>query len=416
MRAHQRAERRWLAFAADIGAGRATLQSHALAVEDEIELIYAGVKFSLVVRRTGPFALLAALSDDAKRVVPCELRALSDGGALVLLDGHKFTCYGQEEATGLRLMVDGRTYVFVDESDPSQLRTATPGKLARWLVENGDHVKAGQPYAEMEVMKMFLPLIARESGRIQFQKTEGASLAAGGVVATLELDDASAVRRATPFAGQLPAVAAPHALGSKPCQVLRRCLDSIGNVLNGYEADSPRAEVDRLFSALDDPLLPITEFNEALAALSGRVSKQLVDDAHRELDAYNAAVRKTVCEFADCAEALRKLVTRECERDDCDEKQRLATRATVAPLFDLCVRFVLLCEYISERSSITNSLVFAHSYAEGRRGRMRRVVAGVLARYIAVEQRFEKRSAEDVLYEVREQYKDEPKRVFEIAL
>lgn len=78
----------------------------------------------------------------------------------MLLDGRKFVCYGQEDASGLRLQIDSRTLVFENEHDPSQLRTPTPGKLARQLVENGEHVASGAAYAELEVMKMFLPLVA----------------------------------------------------------------------------------------------------------------------------------------------------------------------------------------------------------------------------------------------------------------
>ena len=111
--------------------------------------------------------------------------------------------------------------MFENEFDPSQLRTATPGKLARLLVENGAHVIAGTAYAELEVMKMFLPLVAHAAGRIQFARTPGAALNAGTIVATLALDDAKQVRRAVPFEGSLPTMAAPHAPGSSAIQVNR---------------------------------------------------------------------------------------------------------------------------------------------------------------------------------------------------
>ena len=91
-------------------------------------------------------------------------------GVLVLLDGNKHTAYGQEDATGLRLQLDGRTFVLENEHDPSLLRTATPGKLARLLVEQDAHVVPGTPYAEIEVMKMFLPLIAHAAGTVNFVK------------------------------------------------------------------------------------------------------------------------------------------------------------------------------------------------------------------------------------------------------
>jgi pyruvate/2-oxoglutarate dehydrogenase complex dihydrolipoamide acyltransferase (E2) component len=66
--------------------------------------------------------------------------------------------------------------------------------LYRWLVEEGGHVSAGEAYAEVEVMKMFLPLVAAESGRISHVAQEGSTLVAGTLVATVVLDDPSQVR------------------------------------------------------------------------------------------------------------------------------------------------------------------------------------------------------------------------------
>jgi hypothetical protein len=38
------------------------------------------------------------------------------------------------------------------------------GKLVRYLVEDGGHIQADAPYAEMEVMKMVMTLMAPASG------------------------------------------------------------------------------------------------------------------------------------------------------------------------------------------------------------------------------------------------------------
>lgn len=48
-------------------------------------------------------------------------------------------------------MVDSKTCLIEQENDPTQLRSPSPGKLVRFLVESGEHVKAGQAYAEIEV-------------------------------------------------------------------------------------------------------------------------------------------------------------------------------------------------------------------------------------------------------------------------
>ena len=43
-------------------------------------------------------------------------------------------------------------------------RATSPGKLLQYTVEDGHHVSAGKPYAEIEVMKMVTTLVTMESG------------------------------------------------------------------------------------------------------------------------------------------------------------------------------------------------------------------------------------------------------------
>ncbi|CAI2193522.1 14335_t:CDS:2, partial [Funneliformis geosporum] len=56
-----------------------------------------------------------------------------------------FTLY----LNGSRVQVSVRWWVI--KNDPTQLRSLSPGKLVRCLVESGDHVKRGDAYAEIEV-------------------------------------------------------------------------------------------------------------------------------------------------------------------------------------------------------------------------------------------------------------------------
>jgi len=56
--------------------------------------------------------------------------------------------YWREEVGALRLMVDSKTCLIEQENDPTQLRSPSPGKLVRFLVDSGDHVNAGDAYAE----------------------------------------------------------------------------------------------------------------------------------------------------------------------------------------------------------------------------------------------------------------------------
>lgn len=60
--------------------------------------------------------------------------------------------------------IGNRTIVFEMENDPTMLRATSPGKLVSYIVEDGGFVKAGDPYVEIEVMKMIMALPAPESG------------------------------------------------------------------------------------------------------------------------------------------------------------------------------------------------------------------------------------------------------------
>ena len=52
---------------------------------------------------------------------------------------------------GTRITIDSLTCLLANESDPSRLVAMSPGKLIRYLVEDGTHVDMDQPYAEVEV-------------------------------------------------------------------------------------------------------------------------------------------------------------------------------------------------------------------------------------------------------------------------
>ena len=181
-----------------------------LSVDDSIELIYAGVKYPFRVTRTGPAGVSLACNDSR---LAAEYRALPDGGLLVVLLGlgRSHVAYATDGPGGLRLVLDGATCLFESEADPTTLRAAMSGKLVRYLVEDGAAVAAGAPYAECEVMKMYMPLLVQEAGVLSWGKPEGSTLEPGDVVATVALDDPSKVRRVERFAGRLPAPPPPAA-------------------------------------------------------------------------------------------------------------------------------------------------------------------------------------------------------------
>ena len=85
VRAWQTSEARVKAFQADVGHGRTTKQtSAALQTRDRVELIYQDIKYSFIVRRTGPHTMMLTLARDERSSgsgasVEAELRTLRDG-------------------------------------------------------------------------------------------------------------------------------------------------------------------------------------------------------------------------------------------------------------------------------------------------------------------------------------------------
>jgi acetyl-CoA carboxylase/biotin carboxylase 1 len=116
-------------------------------------------------------------------------RRLGDGGLLLQVDGTSHVVHSEKEVGGVRLLVDSRTCLLANEHDPSQVLALSAGKLMRYLVDNGDHVAQDQPYAEVEVMKMVMPLLAPAPGKVAFKMPEGSLLTAGDLIARLDLDD-----------------------------------------------------------------------------------------------------------------------------------------------------------------------------------------------------------------------------------
>lgn len=70
------------------------------------------------------------------------------------VDGQSHVVHSEEEALGTRLTIDSLTCLLANETDPSRLITASPGKLISLFMEDGAHVEKDQPYAEIEVWNL----------------------------------------------------------------------------------------------------------------------------------------------------------------------------------------------------------------------------------------------------------------------
>ncbi|KAG5003683.1 hypothetical protein JHK84_027936 [Glycine max] len=111
------------------------------------------------------------------------------------------------------------------------------------LASDDSHVDADTPYAEVEVMKMCMPLLSLASGIIHFKMSEGQAMQAGELIARLHLDDPSAIRKAEPFTGSFPVLGHPTAISGK---VHHKCVASLNvarMILSGYDHNIDEADV-----------------------------------------------------------------------------------------------------------------------------------------------------------------------------
>lgn len=338
----------------------------------EIDFIYDNEHFRFTSTRSSPESYRLFLNGSRVEVA---VRQLSDGGLLIGIDGKSHVVYYKDEMGNTRLSVDSKTCLLEVENDPTQLRTPSPGKLVRFLVEAGDHISAGQAYAEIEVMKMYMPLMAQEDGVVQPIKQSGATLEAGDIIGILTLDDPSKVKRASQFVGQLPAMGPPSIESSKKEFQYMYLLATCENILDGYDNQVVMVNtVKALLSLLRDSELPFAQWNQKVSALHSRLPASLdhtLDDlvsransGHRVFPAKQ--VSRTLAKWA-------------------------PTNATEASLYN---------ETIKPLAEI------AHDYANGLEAHEFLVISRLLMRYFDTEKLFTGKNTETAIHELRDTHKD----------
>lgn len=247
------------------------------------------------------------------------------------IGGKSHTIYWKEEAQATRLSIDSMTTLLTVENDPTQLRTPSPGKLVKFLVENGDHITAGQPYAEIEVMKMQMPLISQESGIVQLLKQPGSTIVAGDIIAILTLDDPSKVKHALPFEGMLPDFGSPIVEGTKPAHKFHYLMSTLENILKGYDNQViMNASLQQLIEVLRNPDLPYSEWKLHISALHSRLPVELDD----QLEQLVSRSHKRGAVFP--ARQLAKMLHNAINQHSSDD----LLSNTVTPLLDITDRYM----------------------------------------------------------------------------
>ncbi|TPX37671.1 acetyl-CoA carboxylase [Synchytrium microbalum] len=354
-----------------------------LATSFRADFIYDNVQYRLSCIVSGPEGIVVTTETSKVETVA---RKLADGGILVLMGGRSHVVYAKEEPHVTQLTLDGKVILLEKENDPTKLRSPSPGKLVRYLVDDGAHLMAGEAFAEIEVMKMYMPLVATESGIVKFTKSAGTTLTTGDVLGSLILDDPSRVKQATPFEGDFPEVGNAQYSGEKPHQRLRQIMLTMDNILAGYEPqDDVQTQVRNLVELLRDHQVPNLELGEVLSALSGRLPPKLEAGLHHELE---AAMEHKRPFSAPTLQALIKAARPELPAD----------------------------ELLAFDGNIATVQTILDNYNQGLKYHERNVINGLLRKYWEVEELFSEKRYEDVLFQLREKHKTEIASAVNIAL
>ncbi|KAF5955201.1 hypothetical protein HYC85_008057 [Camellia sinensis] len=295
---------------------------------------------------------------------------------------------GEEEAAGTRLLIDGRTCLLQNDHDPSKLVAETPCKLLRYLVLDGSHVEADIPFVEVEVMKMCMPLLSPASGIIHFLMSEGQAMQAGELIARLDLDDPSAVRKAEPFHGSFPILGPPTAISEKVHQRCAASFNAAQMILAGYEHNIDEV-VQNLLSCLDNPELPFLQWQECLSVLATRLPKDLRYELESKYKMYEGSASFQNVDFP--AKVLRGVL--EAHLNSCPANENGAQERLVEPLMSL-----------------------VKSYEGGRESHARVIVQALFEEYLSVEELFNDNIQADVIERLRLQYKKDLLKVLDIVL
>lgn len=169
-----------------------------LSTQFAMDFIYSGQRFIVNTFRTGSEEISVRINGVSNTV---NVKKMADSGLLLSIGDKTHYVFGKEDETGTTLIIDGRTCVFEKENDPTKLLSPSPGKIVRFLVDDGCHVKSGDAYAEIEIMKMYMPLLVLDAGVISFLKNPGSVVKVGECIGTVVLDDPSRVKAASLFDG-----------------------------------------------------------------------------------------------------------------------------------------------------------------------------------------------------------------------
>eukprot|EP00899_Mesostigma_viride_P017896 jgi/Mesvir1/26107/Mv06825-RA.1 len=393
------------------------------------KMVIDGVKYTVEVSRQSPVRFLLHMKGSPS--VQAEVRQLRDRGLLVQLDGNSNVVYAEQDGMGTRLLINGRTCLLESEKDPSRLVAATSGKIIRYLVPDGSRVGANQPYAEVEVMKMCMPLVTLAGGKIIFQVPEGASVSVGDLIARLELDDAAGQVAVKDNEKPFPELGPPTVAAAKVHLRCSAAIDAARNVLCGYDNDVSLV-VANLLECCKDPQLPLLQWHELTGVLASRLPSCLMAELDDIVDMYAAAIHG----YGEGGASSEAMVADASDNNSTSDRHVAAQGvgkgwSTLSPgqevdfpaqaLLSALLDYINSCAdeetRMARRRLVDPLMTLLAPYASGRDEFVYQVVDGLLEEYLKVEELFAASPSEvDVIEKLREQYREDLAQVVNVVV
>lgn len=248
-----------------------------------LDLIWDDNKYTFKVIRTGEGQFTISMNGS---LLEARVTEMTDGGLRLVINGKSYVVHGSESAEGLRIEVDGKSCLFTKEVDPTKVIAQLPGRLVKYLVPDGEHVLAadpahdmkGTPIAIIESMKMLYTIRATTDGVVHYAQPVGASVSVGDLLMTMQLDDPSAVKLSTPYRSGLRRQEPTLQLGQITSSMIYREMSAgVRRTMDGYALpaelarESIKRTVDTYAQTLADPMRPVFELKEILSGLGMQI-------------------------------------------------------------------------------------------------------------------------------------------------
>lgn len=230
---------------------------------------------------------------------------------------------------------------------------------------------------------------------LQWNKRPGAVLDASCILARLIFDDSHQVQQSKLYDGKFDFENSNHLTSTKLNHIFQSIKGSLENILAGYSYPEPyfrerlKLNVEKLFSILRDPSLPLLEVEEILSNISERIPKEVDKEIKRIMKNYESNLTSVLVQFPSqlIASVIDNYASKLQQRND-----REAFFAAIQSLVQLIQR-----------------------YRNGIKGHTKAVITDLIRNYLNIETLFQYGPYDKCLTQLRDKHKIEMHKVVEIV-